>query len=87
MPSIWYEGFGLIAMEAMLRGVPVISSDSGGLKEAKHGTGFVVPVQARGALPARSSMRLTCRSRWRREQDLGPWARRPEYAAVGSLGL
>lgn len=45
MPSIWYEGFGLIAMEAMLRGVPVIASDSGGLKEAKHGTGFVIPVR------------------------------------------
>lgn len=45
MPSIWYEGFGLIAMEAMLRGLPVISSDSGGLKEAKQGTGFVLPVR------------------------------------------
>ncbi len=45
MPSIWYEGFGLVAMEAMLRGVPVISSDSGGLKEAKTGTRFVVPVK------------------------------------------
>jgi surfactin synthase thioesterase subunit/glycosyltransferase involved in cell wall biosynthesis len=45
MPSIWYEGFGLIAMEAMLRGVPVIASDSGGLKEAKQGTGFVIPVR------------------------------------------
>src|SRR5262249_19815239 len=33
MPSLWYEGFGLIAMEAMLRGLPVISSDSGGLVE------------------------------------------------------
>jgi glycosyltransferase involved in cell wall biosynthesis len=45
MPSLWYEGFGLIAMEAMLRGLPVIASDSGGLVEAKRGTGFVVPVQ------------------------------------------
>ncbi len=45
MPSLWYEGFGLIAMEAMLRGLPVISSDSGGLVEAKRGTGFVVPVR------------------------------------------
>jgi surfactin synthase thioesterase subunit/glycosyltransferase involved in cell wall biosynthesis len=45
MPSIWYEGFGLIAMEAMLRGLPVIASDSGGLKEAKQGTGFVLPVR------------------------------------------
>ena len=40
MPSIWYEGFGLIVMEAMLRGLPVISSDSGGLMEAKQGTGL-----------------------------------------------
>lgn len=46
MPSLWYEGFGLIAMEALLRGLPVISSDSGGLKEAKRGTSFVIPVRA-----------------------------------------
>ena len=45
MPSLWYEGFGLIAMEAMLRGLPVIASDSGGLVEAKRGTGYVVPVR------------------------------------------
>jgi len=45
MPSLWYEGFGLIAMEAMLRGIPVVASDSGGLKEAKLGTGYVIPVR------------------------------------------
>jgi glycosyltransferase involved in cell wall biosynthesis len=45
MPSVWYEGFGLIAMEAMLRGVPVVASNSGGLEEAKRGTGCVVPVR------------------------------------------
>lgn len=45
MPSLWYEGFGLIVMEAMLRGIPVIASDAGGLKEAKRGTGYVIPVQ------------------------------------------
>ncbi len=44
MPSLWYEGFGLIVMEAMLRGIPVIASDSGGLVEAKQGTEFVLPV-------------------------------------------
>jgi glycosyltransferase involved in cell wall biosynthesis len=45
MPSLWYEGFGLSVMEAMLHGIPVIASDSGGLQEAKLGTRFVVPVR------------------------------------------
>jgi glycosyltransferase involved in cell wall biosynthesis len=48
MPSLWYEGFGLIAMEAMLRGVPVVASNSGGLEEAKRGTGCIVPVNPVG---------------------------------------
>jgi glycosyltransferase involved in cell wall biosynthesis len=45
MPSLWYEGFGLIAMESLLRGIPVVASDAGGLKEAKRGTGYVIPVR------------------------------------------
>jgi glycosyltransferase involved in cell wall biosynthesis len=44
MPSLWYEGFGLITMEAMLRGIPVVASNSGGLEEAKRGTGYIIPV-------------------------------------------
>ncbi|HCC57690.1 MAG TPA: hypothetical protein DEQ47_10595 [Solibacterales bacterium] len=45
MPSLWCEGFGLIVMEAMLRGVPVVASNSGGLEEAKTGTHYVIPVK------------------------------------------
>lgn len=43
MPSLWHEGFGLTVVEAMLHGVPVISSDAGGLVEAKMGAPIVVP--------------------------------------------
>jgi glycosyltransferase involved in cell wall biosynthesis len=45
MPSLWYEGFGLIVMESMQRGIPVVSSDSGGLMEAKGPTRYVIPVR------------------------------------------
>jgi amino acid adenylation domain-containing protein len=45
MPSLWEESFGLMAVEAMLRGIPVLASDIGGLPEAKLGTNFLLPVR------------------------------------------
>lgn len=45
VPSLWPEGFGLVVMEAMLYGVPVLASDQGGLPEAKQGTRYVLPVR------------------------------------------
>jgi glycosyltransferase involved in cell wall biosynthesis len=73
MPSLWYEGFGLIAMEAMLRGIPVIASDSGGLQEAKRGTGYVIPVR-----PVERYLRTFDETGMPEAvippQDIGPWA-------------
>eukprot|EP00930_Biecheleria_cincta_P033163 TRINITY_DN22975_c0_g2_i4.p1 TRINITY_DN22975_c0_g2~~TRINITY_DN22975_c0_g2_i4.p1 ORF type:complete len:784 (-),score=149.50 TRINITY_DN22975_c0_g2_i4:50-2401(-) len=34
VPSIWSEAFGLVVVEAQLRGIPVVSTDAYGLKEA-----------------------------------------------------
>jgi hypothetical protein len=84
VPSLWFEGFGLIVVEAMLRGIPAVASDAGGLAEAKLGTRFVIPVRPverydavfddqglpRAVLP---------------EQDLVPWADALEALADGGL--
>jgi len=42
VPSQWEEGFGRIAAEALMAGVPVIASNSGGLKEAVGQTAILV---------------------------------------------
>lgn len=44
MPSLWCEGFGMAVVDAMLRGIPVLSSNLGGLPEAKLGTDYILPV-------------------------------------------
>jgi glycosyltransferase involved in cell wall biosynthesis len=45
MPSLWDETFGYSAVEAMLRGVPVLASDVAGLTEAKLGVPYSLPVR------------------------------------------
>ncbi|MGC4880033.1 glycosyltransferase family 4 protein [Micromonospora sp. DT43] len=44
-PSLWDETFGYTAVEAALRGIPVLSSDVGGLREAKLGVPHLLPVR------------------------------------------
>jgi biotin carboxylase/glycosyltransferase involved in cell wall biosynthesis len=45
-PSTLPETFGLIVPEAMLRGIPVIASNLGGLPEAKLGVDYLLPFEA-----------------------------------------
>ncbi len=52
VPSLWEEGFGIVAAEAMMRGTAVLASRVGGLTEiVRHGdTGFLVGPGDAGAL-------------------------------------
>jgi glycosyltransferase involved in cell wall biosynthesis len=64
VPSVWHETFGYIVVEAMLRGIPVLASNIGGLPEAKLGVDYLLPV-----IPAvRQNGRFVCPM-----QDVGPW--------------
>jgi NAD(P)-dependent dehydrogenase (short-subunit alcohol dehydrogenase family)/glycosyltransferase involved in cell wall biosynthesis/acyl dehydratase len=45
VPSLWAEAFARIVAEAMLRGIPVLASNVGGLPEAKLGVDYVLPVR------------------------------------------
>lgn len=44
MPSLCYEGLGLVPIEAMARGIPVLLSDLGALREASLGVARLLPV-------------------------------------------
>jgi glycosyltransferase involved in cell wall biosynthesis len=44
VPSLLGEAFGLVVGDAMLRGIPVLASNAGGLPETKLGVDYVLPV-------------------------------------------
>ena len=47
LPSLWWENQPLVAVEAMLNGVPVIGSDRGGIPETLGESGIVLPLPER----------------------------------------
>jgi glycosyltransferase involved in cell wall biosynthesis len=44
VPSLWDEAFGRVVIEAMLRGIPVIAANVGGLPEAGLGAAILLPI-------------------------------------------
>ena len=44
MPSLWCESQGLVAVEALINGIPVIGSDRGALPETIGGGGVILPL-------------------------------------------
>jgi amino acid adenylation domain-containing protein len=71
VPSLWGESFGLIIVEAMLRGLPVLASDVGGIPEAKLGVPYVLPISpiVDYQRPDPSAKPIPVIP----TQDLGPW--------------
>ena len=47
MPSLWWENQPLVAVEAMVNGIPVIGSDRGGIPETLGKSGVVLPLPER----------------------------------------
>jgi len=44
VPSLFLENFSMVVVEALLRGIPVVASEVGGMREAKLGTNHLIPV-------------------------------------------
>jgi glycosyltransferase involved in cell wall biosynthesis len=47
MPSLWWESFPRVAVEALLNGIPVLGSTRGGLPETLQDAGFLLDIAER----------------------------------------
>jgi len=72
VPSLWAEARSRITVEALLRGVPVLASSSGGIPEAMMGCDYVLPVRLiERYRPAVDEQMVPVADV--PEQDIGPW--------------
>jgi len=67
-PSQWHEAFGLVNVEAMAAGLPVIASNLGGIKEVVDSSSGVLVENYRGAQAFASAIRQLAEDPARRER-------------------
>ena len=72
VPSLWAEARSRIILEAMLRAVPVMAADVGGIPEAKMGVPYLLPVRPIEKYGPRVDEQMVPVAEVP-EQDIGPW--------------
>jgi glycosyltransferase involved in cell wall biosynthesis len=72
VPSLWGEAYGYVVVDAMLRGIPVLASNVGGLPEAKLGVDYVLPVNMIERYVKDDQMQIQPVVP---EQDVSPWVK------------
>src|SRR5205814_6456739 len=78
-PSLWAEARSRMVLEAMLRGVPVMGADVGGIPEAKMGVPYLLPVTPIAKYETRLDEQMVPVANVP-QQDIEPWR-----AALGRL--
>ncbi|HWC98902.1 MAG TPA: thioesterase domain-containing protein [Candidatus Sulfopaludibacter sp.] len=71
-PSLWAEARSRIILEAMLRGVPVMAAQVGGIPEAKMGVPYLLPVNPIIRYETRVDAQMVPVAQVP-PQDIGPW--------------
>ena len=72
VPSLWAEARSRIILEAMVRGIPVLASDVGGLAEAMLGVDYLLPVNPVVRYRAAVDELMVPKAEIP-EQDVAPW--------------
>jgi surfactin synthase thioesterase subunit len=72
VPSLWAEARSRIVVEAMLRGVPVLAANVGGIPEAMMGMDYLLPVRPIPRYDTRLDERMVPLAEVP-AQDIGPW--------------
>jgi glycosyltransferase involved in cell wall biosynthesis len=72
VPSLWAEARSRIVLEAMLRAVPVMAADVGGIPEAKMGVPYLLPVNPIARYETRVDEQMVPVAEVP-PQDIGPW--------------